>query len=90
MTRAKIIRTRYDLLEMLGAGGMGTVYRARDRELDEVVALKVIRGDLARQDAMVEQFRHEVKLARSADGQRLQQVVRLRAESILDALYGDS
>jgi serine/threonine-protein kinase len=55
---------RYDILELLGTGGMGEVYRARDRELDELVALKVIRADLADEPALVERFRHEVKLAR--------------------------
>ncbi|MGE5184228.1 MAG: protein kinase domain-containing protein, partial [Acidobacteriota bacterium] len=55
---------RYDILARLGVGGMGAVYRARDRELDEIVALKVIRDELARDPAMVERFRSEVKLAR--------------------------
>ncbi|NVB79384.1 MAG: serine/threonine protein kinase, partial [Kofleriaceae bacterium] len=55
---------RYDILELLGVGGMGAVYRARDRELDEIVALKVIRRELAQVPAMAERFRHEVKLAR--------------------------
>ncbi|MBX3263145.1 MAG: protein kinase [Labilithrix sp.] len=54
---------RYELLGMLGAGAMGTVYRARDRELDEVVALKMLKKELASAD-MVERFRREVKLAR--------------------------
>ncbi len=40
------------------------MYRARDRELDEIVALKVIRGDRTRDAASIERFRHEVKLAR--------------------------
>ncbi len=60
----KTLAGRYDLLELLGAGGMGEVYRARDRELDELVALKVLRADLARDPELVARFRHEVKLAR--------------------------
>ncbi|HSK03500.1 MAG TPA: protein kinase [Kofleriaceae bacterium] len=55
---------RYELLALIGAGGMGAVYRAYDRELDELVAFKVIKAELARQPAMVDRFRHEVKLAR--------------------------
>ena len=55
---------RYDVLELVGVGGMGAVYRARDRELDEIVALKVIRAELSAVPTMVERFRHEVKLAR--------------------------
>jgi tetratricopeptide (TPR) repeat protein len=55
---------RYDLLALLGAGGMGAVYRTHDRELDELVALKVIKAELASDPVMVDRFRHEVKLAR--------------------------
>jgi tetratricopeptide (TPR) repeat protein/predicted Ser/Thr protein kinase len=55
---------RYDVLELLGTGGMGEVYRARDRELDELVALKVIRTDRADDAELIARFRHEVKLAR--------------------------
>ena len=55
---------RYDILELIGSGGMGAVDRARDRELDELVALKVIRSDLADDEAIIERFRREVKLAR--------------------------
>src|SRR5262245_65726135 len=43
---------------------MGTVYRARDRELDELIALKVLRKELGQAADMLERFRREVKLAR--------------------------
>ncbi|AKV04164.1 Serine/threonine protein kinase [Labilithrix luteola] len=59
-----LVANRYELLGMLGGGAMGTVYRARDRELDEIVALKVLRRELAATEGMLERFRREVKLAR--------------------------
>lgn len=55
---------RYELLDLVGAGGAGTVYRARDLELDEIVALKVLRKELVRAPGVIERFRSEVKLAR--------------------------
>src|SRR4029079_14205694 len=60
----QVLAERYDVLGLLGAGGMGSVYRAHDRELDEQVALKLIHARLADSPRMVERFRHEVKLAR--------------------------
>ena len=59
-----LVGNRYEILGMLGSGGMGTVYRARDRELDEIVALKVLKKELASTSGMLERFRREVKLAR--------------------------
>ena len=61
---APIIANRYEVLGMLGAGAMGRVYRARDIELDEVVALKMLRHELVSSELAVERFRQEVKLAR--------------------------
>jgi serine/threonine-protein kinase len=55
---------RYEVLSLLGSGGMGTVYMARDRELDEIVALKVLRDEAVSQAGALELFRREVKLAR--------------------------
>src|SRR5437868_2172073 len=63
-TAPALVGNRYEILGMLGSGGMGTVYRARDRELDEVVALKVLKAELAATSGMLERFRREVKLAR--------------------------
>ena len=55
-----VVASRYEILGQLGAGGMGTVYKARDRTLDEVVALKVLRS---LEPDRVARFRTEVKLA---------------------------
>ncbi|HEY8079114.1 MAG TPA: protein kinase [Labilithrix sp.] len=60
----KLVADRYEILGLLGAGAMGTVYRARDRELDEIVALKVLKRELAAAPGMIARFRREVKLAR--------------------------
>ncbi len=52
---------RYRLEEMLGAGGMGVVYRARHQLMGRTVALKVIHRHLMEKPAAVERFRREVK-----------------------------
>jgi eukaryotic-like serine/threonine-protein kinase len=58
-----VLARRYEILEMLGEGGMGAVYKARDRELTRTVALKVIRPDLVRNPAIVERFKQELRLS---------------------------
>jgi serine/threonine-protein kinase len=55
---------RYQPIAMLGEGGMGSVYLARDDSLDELVAVKMLQPELVGNLAMVERFREEVRLAR--------------------------
>ena len=59
-----VLSDRYEIIEMLGIGGMGAVYKARDRELDRVIALKVIRPDLANDPMILQRFKQELLLAR--------------------------
>src|SRR5262245_43016597 len=59
-----IFHSRYEILGPLGRGGMGMVYKARDRTLDEVVAIKVLRPDFAQDPRMADRFKSEIKLAR--------------------------
>lgn len=58
------IADRYEIASLIGVGGMGNVYRAHDRELGEVVALKILRKSGRDDGAALARFRDEVKLAR--------------------------
>ena len=59
-----ILGNRYEILQLLGEGGMGAVYKAQDRELDRPVALKLIRPELASNPSMLARFKQELLLSR--------------------------
>jgi len=58
-----ILGRRYEIMQLLGEGGMGSVYRARDREVNRIVALKVIRPELTGNVAILERFKQELVLS---------------------------
>jgi CheY-like chemotaxis protein len=58
------VAQRYEVLSVLGRGGMGTVYRARDLELDEEVAIKTLRPEFVSDTRLVARFKDEIRLAR--------------------------
>ncbi|XXX74735.1 protein kinase [Sorangium sp. So ce134] len=60
----QVLAGRYELLGLVGIGGMGSVYRARDLELEELVAVKVLRRELSGSPEVIDRFRREVRLSR--------------------------
>jgi len=55
---------RYQIMDILGEGGMGVVYKARDLELDKLIALKTIRSERETDPEIVQRFKRELLLAR--------------------------
>jgi serine/threonine protein kinase len=58
---------KYEILAEIGSGGFGTVYRARDVDLDRLVALKVLHPELLRDSVFLQRFRREAKTAANLD-----------------------
>jgi eukaryotic-like serine/threonine-protein kinase len=58
-----VLGQRYEIQQVLGQGGMGAVYKARDREVNRIVAVKVIRPDLAGNAAIIDRFKQELILS---------------------------
>jgi serine/threonine-protein kinase len=56
---------RYEIQSVLGKGGMGIVYKAHDRELDDLVAIKTLRSEVLSADpSLLDRFKQEIRLAR--------------------------
>ena len=76
-----ILGGRYEILKTLGEGGMGSVFKAHDKEVDRIVALKVIRPELAGSAEILQRFRQELVLA--------QQITHRNAVRIYDLAVAD-
>jgi serine/threonine protein kinase/Flp pilus assembly protein TadD len=64
LTTGSTFAGRYQIVEELGKGGMGKVYKAIDKKLKEEIALKLIKPEIAKDKKTVERFSNELKIAR--------------------------
>ena len=64
LTRGTLFADRYEIIEELGTGGMGSVYKAVDKKLNEDVAIKLLKKEIASDRKTIERFANELKLAR--------------------------
>jgi tetratricopeptide (TPR) repeat protein len=55
---------RYQIIEQIGRGGMGRVYKALDKDIEEKVALKLLNPEIAADEKIIKRFRNELKFAR--------------------------
>jgi CheY-like chemotaxis protein len=75
---------RFEVLEEIGSGGMGMVYRALDRELGDQVAIKTLRPELLQDATLLERFKSEIRLARHISSKH---VVRTHDIGERDGIY---
>lgn len=64
LTRGTTFASRYEIIEELGKGGMGRVYRVVDKQINEEMALKLLKPEIASYKRTIERFRNELKFAR--------------------------
>ena len=64
LARGQLFAGRYEAIEILGQGGMGKVFKAFDRQINEVVAVKLIKPEISVNDSAIERFKNELKIAR--------------------------
>src|SRR6185369_10472138 len=62
-----IIAEKYQIISLIGEGGVGLVYKAHHKFLDKLVALKLLRGEYASDPIVISRFRREAKAADSLD-----------------------
>ncbi len=80
LTTGSIFAGRYQIVEELGKGGMGKVYRAVDKKLNEEMALKLIKPEIASDKKTIGRFSNELKLARKISHRNVGRMYELMEE----------
>ena len=78
--RGALFADRYKVTEKLGHGGMGTVYKVLDKEIEEEVALKLLIPEIAADESTIKRFRNELKYARKISHKNVCRMFHLGAE----------
>jgi serine/threonine-protein kinase len=61
LTRGTVFADRYEIIEQLGVGGMGAVYRVEDKKIGQEIALKIIKPEIAADKKTIDRFGNELK-----------------------------
>ena len=80
LTTGSTFAGRYQIIEELGKGGMGKVYKVHDTEINEKVALKLLNPDIAADKKTIERFKNELKFARKIRHKNVCQMYDLNKE----------
>jgi serine/threonine protein kinase/Flp pilus assembly protein TadD len=80
LTTGSTFAGRYQIIEELGKGGMGRVYRVLDKELKEEVALKLIKPEIAKDQKTIERFKNELRIARKISHRNVGRMYELMEE----------
>ena len=74
MKIGQIVKERYEILEILGEGGMAFVYKARDTQLERLVAIKTLKPNYVNQETFVERFKREATTAANLNHPNIVQI----------------
>ena len=74
MKIGQIVKERYEILEILGEGGMAFVYKARDTQLERFVAIKTLKPNYVNQETFVDRFKREAKTAANLNHPNIVQI----------------
>jgi len=85
LAKGTLLAGRYEIIEELGRGGMGRVYKALDKEIEENVALKLLNPEIAADEKTIKRFHNELKFARKISHRNVCRMYDLRREE--DAHY---
>jgi len=74
MKIGQIVKERYEILQVLGEGGMAFVYKARDTQLERFVAIKTLKPNYVNQETFVDRFKREAKTAANLNHPNIVQI----------------